>query len=279
MKQHLHEALWAGLGFLLALSAPALAADKPGEVLQLFNGKDLTNFYTYLGPPAQGEKPLGKNHDPDKVFTVKDGQLRISGQAFGGLVTQKEYGNYHLIVEYAWGQDTWPPRKDRARNSGILLHCTGAEGEVEDYWMKSIECQVLEGATGDLLLVGGKTKPSLTVTAVPQVVGEGNNLHKEYFYKPGAPPVPFITGRINWSGKDLHWKDVKGFRGQEDAEVPVGEWNRLECICDGPQITILLNGKTVNAGTQCSLTRGKIMIESEGAEIFLRRIELQLLKK
>src|SRR5436305_1067120 len=65
---------------LLAPLALLPAADgKDDATVHLFNGKDLTHFYTFLGAPAKGEKPRGKNNDPDKVFSVHDGVLRISG--------------------------------------------------------------------------------------------------------------------------------------------------------------------------------------------------------
>ena len=41
----------------------------------------------------------------------------------------------------------------------------------------------------------------------------------------------------------------------------------------------MLNGKVVNKGIACSHTKGKILFQSEGAEVFFRRIELQPLKK
>ena len=71
----------------------------------------------------------------------------------------------------------------------------------------------------------------------------------------------------------------QGFRGKEDVEKPVGEWNTLECICDGDKITNILNGKVVNAGTKASHTKGKILFQSEGAEVFFRKIDLKPLKK
>ena len=40
-------------------------------------------------------------------------------------------------------------------------------------------------------------------------------------------------------------------------ENPAGEWNTLECVCDGDKITNILNGKVVNVGTKSSLTRGQ----------------------
>src|SRR5439155_16317199 len=88
--------------------------------------------------------------------------IHISGQEYGGLATRGNFGDYHLITEWKWGEKTWVPRKDRARDSGILLHCIGPDGAAGGQWMESIECQIIEGGCGDLLMVGGRGKPSLT---------------------------------------------------------------------------------------------------------------------
>src|SRR3954452_17943010 len=110
---------WAGvIVAALAVSclswpAPEAGAEPVTRPVQLFNGKDLTNFYTYL-------RKHGKNNDPEKVFNVVDGMIRVSGQIYGAFITEKEYENYHLIVEFKWGEKTWPPREKAARDSGIL---------------------------------------------------------------------------------------------------------------------------------------------------------------
>src|SRR5216684_3593750 len=106
------------------LSARAKPVTKP---IKLFNGKDLANFYTYL-------RGHGKNKDPENVFTVKDGAIRVSGEIFGCFTTQKEYENYHLVVEFKWGTQTWKPREKRAMDSGILLHCVGEDGAAGGVW-------------------------------------------------------------------------------------------------------------------------------------------------
>ncbi|MBY0525641.1 MAG: DUF1080 domain-containing protein [Gemmataceae bacterium] len=233
----------------------------------LFNGKDLTGFYTWLAAPAKGRQPLGKNRDPEKVFTVRDGMIHVTGRVYGYLATEKEYENYHLLVEYQWGKKTWPPREGRARNSGIFLHAVGEDGVAGAGWMESIECQLIEGGTGDLNLVKGKNQPKLTAD-----VGERGG---QYYYKPGGEPREFPPGRINWYGRSPDWKDELGYCGAGDVEKPVGEWNWLECICAGDQITVILNGKLVNRGTKSSLTKGKILLQSEGAEVFFRRVDLK----
>ncbi len=261
----------------LTFAATMAIAQPVTKPIALFNGKDLTNFYTFLGAPKKGEKPYGKNNDPEKVFTVQDGTIRVSGKVYGCFVTEKEYENYHLVVEFKWGSQTWPPREKATRDSGILLHCVGADGAASGVWLESVECQMIEGGTGDFILVKGKNTPSLTVEHEMRPTAGGKR--NEPYYKPGGEPKKFTGGRINWLHRDPQWKDVLGFRGAKDVEKPAGDWNRLECICDADKITNLLNGVAVNHGTQSSHTKGKILFQSEGAEVFFRRIELLPLKR
>src|SRR5688572_10267373 len=136
----------------------------PKTPIILFDGAkvtDLAHFYTWL--PAHGYK------DPNRVFTMVDyldggPVVRISGQDFGGLVRRQSFANYHLIVEYRWGLVTWKPRATRVRNSGILLHCQGEDGNLgKDFrspWISSIEYEIAEGITGDLLMLRGFVRGS-----------------------------------------------------------------------------------------------------------------------
>lgn len=253
------------LAAFLLFSAATLIPAAADDTIHLFNGKDLTGFYTFL-------KGQGKNNDPDKVFTVHDGMVHVSGKTFGYFITEKEYENYHLITEFKWGEKTLPPRENKARDSGILLHAVGEDGGAGGTWMESIECQMIEGGTGDFILVASKNgKPSMTAEVEKRDNGT--------YYKKGAPAIKITSGRINWYGRDPSWKDVAGYRGPQDVEKPLGEWNTLECICDGSNITIILNGTVVNAGTNASHTKGKILFQSEGAELFFRKIDLKPLKK
>lgn len=265
------------LGVLLPLSGraeapqvPSFARELPpirtGEPWLQFNGKDLTGFYTYLHDH--------KYEDPNQIFSVKDGMIRVSGEEFGGFATCGNFRDYHLIVEWKWGALTWAPRKDKARDSGILLHCVGPDGAVGGHWMESQECQIIEGGCGDLLMVGGKgdRKPSLTCEV-------RNGPDKQPYYEKGGEILTKNSGRVNWWGRDPNWKDQIGYRGPHDVEKPAGEWNRMEVICDGDTITNIVNGLVVNVGTRSSLTEGKIQFQSEGAEIFFRRIEIRPLSR
>jgi len=232
--------------------------------IKLFNGENLDGWYKFI-------KDKGRNNDPGNVFTVQDGVIRISGEEFGCITTNMGYENYKLLVEFKWGDITFAPRVEKARDSGVLLHSTGEDGGYSGIWMHSIECQLIEGGTGDLLVVGdGSEKFSLTCTVAPDKQGGS------YVYKPSGNPVTINGGRINWFGRDPQWKDVKGFRGAKDIEKPLGKWNKLECIVNGKEIFIYLNGTLVNHAIDVKPQKGRIQIQSEGAEVLFRRIDLTL---
>jgi hypothetical protein len=212
------------------------------------------------------------------VFEVKEGLIHISGKALGLLVTEEEYDNYHLLIEYQWGGKSWPPYESKARNSGLLLHCNGLDGDVNGLWMKSVRCCITEGRTGDFLLYPGEPhhRINLTVEAEEQPEPQdGGRL--VYLYKPGELLTKIAEGRIARFPSDRHWQDLVGYRGKEDLEEPLGSWNSLECVCRGDQIIVCLNGQTVNVGSKCNLKKGKIAIQSLGSEILIRRMELQSL--
>jgi hypothetical protein len=236
------------------------AAIAPSSTLVLFDGTSLDHFYTYL--------KTSQYSDPKGVFRIVDGELRISGEEWGGIATRERFRDYHLVVEWRWGGTTFEPRKNAARDSGILVHGVGPDGAAGGYWLESVEAQVIEGGSGDFILVGGRNRPSLTVET-------RTGAKNELYWQPGGNPVRRDRGRFNWYGRDPEWRDVLDFRGSRDVEKPVGEWNRSEVVCDGNRITNLINGEVVNHGTESSHTAGKIQIQSEGAEIFIRRIELR----
>jgi len=250
------------LNTLSMAAEPGAHGNAAPAAIQLFNGKDLGGWYTFI-------KDRGRDQDPLKVFTVHDGLLRISGEEFGCVTTTAEYENYRVVAEFKWGERTCAPREGKARDSGILLHSIGADGAFGGVWMHSIECQVIEGGTGDVIVVGdGSDGFSITVPTAPELV-EGCPV-----YQPGGKAVSLSTGRANWFGRDPGWKDVKGFRGKQDVEKPAAEWNRYECIAEGSRLTLILNGVVVNQCFDVRPHKGRIQIQSEGAEIFFRRVEL-----
>ena len=238
-------AVYCLLFMLVVLLGGCVSPDKKPRVTHLLKSKDLnTTFYSYL-------KEFGPENDPDHVFTLTDGMLRISGQHYGYLATREtNFANYKLVAEFRWGERTWPPRENNARDSGVLVHFAGKD----QVWPKSIEAQIIEGGTGDILVVEGAY---LTVDGVTK----GPNIAR--FDRPGRNP----------------WKDVKGFRGPHEIEKPTGQWNRMEVLCQGQDVSLKVNGHPTLSGTRASPHAGKILLQSEGAEIFFRRLDLYPLPK
>jgi hypothetical protein len=194
-------------------------------------------------------------------------------------VTEKEYENYHLGISYRWGERTWPPNSPRARQGGILLHCTGDDGAIRNHWMRSVRCGLNEGQAGSLWMIGSNPKHpiSFTVNADQRTVPVGDTTEVRFRYNPIRPLTTLTGGCVNQLAQDPDWKNVKGFRGKNTQEKPAGKWNLLECICDGGKITIRLNGTTVNEINDLTQRKGKIMVQSLGAELHIRSMTLKQL--
>jgi len=262
------SASWLGTQYLGLDSPSASAKDAksaqsgPGSV-RLFNGKDLKGLYGWLKDTHY--------KDPRKVFSVEDGVLKVSGEVNGYLATEKEYRDYHLVVEYKWGAKTYGAKT--VRNSGILLHAVGPDGN-RSPWMSSIECQVAQGCVGDFIVIRGKDSSGnevpVTLTSDTILARDGRTR-----WKKGGKPTVYSGKQFWWSKHEPGFEELIDTRGKEDVESPLGEWTRVECICSGKRITVVINGVTVNECYNVYPSAGKILLESEGFEIHFRRFELE----
>jgi hypothetical protein len=262
-----------------ATGQAAPAAITPSSVIKLFDGKSLDNFQTWLVDHHET--------DPQRVFSVVDQidgapAIRISGQVWGGLLTKQSYRDYRLVAEFRWGGATWGDRKARARDSGILLHAQGRLGNTKsDFngpWLRSVEFQIIEGGVGDILPVlgygdnGEQIRPAVTARVKKDRDGET-------VYDPNGEARAFSSGRINWWGRSEDWADTLGFRGPQDVETAGLGWTRIEAVVEKGSLKYYVNGKLVNESTDGTVQEGKIMVQSEGAEIYFRRIDLEPLAK
>ena len=138
------------------LGTSAMAQDKVidvtegGEQIVLLQNDNLDNWVVFVDPRTEPYDPKSKT---EGIFTVKDGLLEVTGERFACLTTREAYKNYHLVLEFKWGEKKWAPRADVIRDSGILMHCVGPD----KIWTTSIECQIQEGDCGDFFMVGGTT--------------------------------------------------------------------------------------------------------------------------
>lgn len=254
--------LWLAATWSAEANAQSDAGRAPEKTIHLFNGQDLDGWYTFI-------RDRGKNQDPKGVFSIQNGVLRISGEEWGCITTSEVYADYRLVMEFKWGEKTYGSRADRARDNGILFHSVGEDGGYSGTWMHSIECNIIEGGTGDFIVVGdGSDRFSITSPVAAERHGTTP------VYQAGGELVEVNRGRINWYGRDPNWKDTLGFRGPRDIEHPVGQWNKLECVVKGDSIDIYVNDILVNQAIRVRPSKGRIQVQSEGAEMFVRRLDL-----
>ncbi|MDR2862835.1 MAG: DUF1080 domain-containing protein [Puniceicoccales bacterium] len=264
----------AGFLFLAATVISGGAAEDVGEAwLPLLDAK-LSQWEPFLGVPGKGievpghtpakGKPIGLR-DPTGVFTVKsvDGEpvLHVSGEILGGLTTLKSFENYHLRLQFRWGEKRWPPRARVPRDSGILYHCVGEHGAFGNAWMRSVEYQIQENDVGDFFPLCG-SRADFPVKQVGSA----------WRYEPGAP-LKRCIGRV--------------MRGEAYHESPFGEWNTVELVVIGADSIHVLNRHVVNElrnirylenGRETPLKAGKLQLQSEYAEIEYRRVEIRPVK-
>jgi hypothetical protein len=235
------------------------------EARELFNGKDLTNWYTFL-------KGRGKNSDPQGVFAVANGVLHVNGLEMGCITTEEEFSDYRLLVEFRWtGGDHFCGKEKMAPDSGILFHSTGPDGKFHGLWMLSHEYNLILGGSGDLWTVGSKEHPEIFVEGE---AGEEKLGGRYAIYQPGGKTV-HLVGNDRLCRFDIarDWTDTKDVKPAVN-ENPIGEWNTAEVVCDGDRAEFLFNGKTVNRLTRVSPSRGRIQLQSEGCPVEFRRIAI-----
>ncbi len=184
-------------------------------------------------------KDIGTNKDPDHNFMIEDSVLHVLGKDLGYVITEKGYKDYHFKVDFKWGERRWGSRTKEKRDAGVCYNIP--KNEPDSIWPQSIECQVQEGDVGDFWLLGFSTI---------KVSGEYN--------KPSN-----------------HTRMVK----QKDAEKPNGEWNTLEIISYHGKCVHIVNGVVVNVGEDASVKEGRILLQSEFAEVYYRNVKLRPLSQ
>jgi len=253
--------------FVLSVASVLTAADPVKQKINLFDVIKSGDVDYHVNPKME------LHDDPKDIWKFVGDDFHISGRGYGYVATKKDYRDYHLVIEFKWGPKTHGARETKARDNGLLLHSYGPHGAYGGTWMASIEAQIIEGGVGDILVLSPKLEDGTELTT--SVVAEYSlDRDKEKIWTPGAPKQQVTKGRINWQHRDVDWTDTKGFRGRADKESPPGEWNRLECIAKGDTLTYYLNGAKVNECFECKPSQGKILLQTEGAEMIVRRYEL-----
>ncbi len=277
MKNSLFQTV---LMLLFAFSTFARAEKKEPGWTPLFNGKDFSGWYI-----ISGQKP--KNEDPTHLFQVHDGMVHMykdaengSKQPSGYIVTEKEFSSYHLRFQYKWGGKKFQPKENARRDAGLLYHVIGKDG----VWPKSVECQIQEGDTGDIFTVSTRVTTTVdpkTTNVVSEIftnaagVMRTNQTVRPKFMEMGDGGVVFVQGVSN---------NIR--RVIRNPENEREGWNTVEVIVRGDSATHIINGKVNNRILHLEqmvedkwvpLTKGKILLQQEGAEVFYRNIEIKML--
>lgn len=278
-KLKAHMKIWIFPVLLIFLSASTPVKENWTVLLD----KDLSRWNTYLSfrhkngyngkvpVTADGQviTPVGYNKNESNVFTVvqEKGEpvLRISGEIYGCLFTKEEFDNYHLVMKVKWGKRKDEPRLEKLKDSGIVYHSIGEAGV--DYWrawMLGQEFQVMEGHMGDYWNIASA---AIDIRAfLPE--GKMNSVANSK-----QPFLPFGSG--NPEGFCLR---------SENMESQNGDWTQLELICyqdkslhivNGTVVMVLQNSRYMENGKAIPLTKGKIQIQSEAAEVFYKDIRIR----
>jgi len=90
----------------------------------------------------------------------------------------------------------------------------------------------------------------------------------------GNGPDAFFFGETFTAGGEL--KRIDFSKKQADKRVrPAGEWNTFEVTCKGKDVSLWVNGETVNEWHDCQVPRGYVGLEAEGYRIEFRNVKLK----
>ncbi len=239
------------------------SCEKPWQ--PLFNGENLDNWDKHLGAPLNGYEDLSLTATPENVFSIVEEEgvklIRISGVVNGSLASRDTLENYHLQLVFKWGDEIFSKQ-----NSGLLYHSFGDFGAALGTWMTNIECQLMHDRLGDTYLM--------------------ENTCCETYVKPLDEGFIFAKdGEAKQFGRDF---GGQGIKKSVDAEMPLGQWNTVDLYSVGQTTVHVVNGQVtminnktgkVEKGNIIPLTSGRIQIQSEGAELFIRTVQYKPIKE
>lgn len=220
------------LSTLLILSA---CTTKQPKAESLFNGTDLTGWH--IDVPEMDNNP-----DAINPFIVRDGMLVSLGTPGGHIITNSDYENYRLEVEYRFASTPG--------NCGVLVHASTPR-VLYGMFPKSLEVQMEHKNAGDFWCIA----EDITVPNMEQYRGP----------------------KENWGVIDGKERRIR--KHTDGAEKPAGEWNNMVIECVGDEVKVWVNDTFVNFGYDCTAQKGQIALQAEGSEVEFRKIELTPISK
>jgi len=200
------------------------------ETTSLFNGKDLTGWH--IDVPMMDSIPETIN-----PFIVRNGILVSLGTPQGHIITDKEYKDFRLDVEYRFAGEPG--------NCGVLVFASTPRA-LYKMFPKSIEVQMMHENAGDFWCI-------VEDVEVDDMVA-----------RRGPKEEWGIT-----EGKKRRILNLT-----DGSEKPLGEWNHMKIECLKNEIKVWVNGDLVNHGYNATADNGQIALQAEGSEVEFRKVEL-----
>lgn len=153
---------------LFGSASCAIAANNPAqkEWIDLFNGKDLSNWTVkFSGHPA-GENVFDTFRVADGLLQVRYDKYDTFGETFGHIFSNSgPYSHYMVHVEYRFvGEQVKNGPEWALRNNGIMFHAQPvATMELNQSFPTSIEYQLLGGNGKDARSTGNLCTPGTQV--------------------------------------------------------------------------------------------------------------------
>ncbi len=174
------------------------------------------------------------------TWSVRDGLLICSGHPIGVMRTAKQYENFILHIEWR--------HMEAGGNSGVFAW---SEGTVPDgrQLPKGLEVQMLEL---EWIKINKRKDGSLQPIAY---------VHGELFGAGGLTTEP---------------DNPRGSRSKsiENRCKGQGQWNIYDVVFVDGVVKLSVNGKFVNGVSHSAVKKGYLCLESEGAEIHFRNIQI-----
>jgi hypothetical protein len=178
------------------------------------------------------------NTDPT-TWSVKDGVLICSGRPIGVMRSDKQYENFVLHIEWM--------HTEPGGNSGVFVW-SDAEPNPKSRLPGGVEVQMLELDWVKL------------------------NKREDF-----DPPIAYVHGELFGVGGVKTVPDNP--RGERSKSVlnlckPRGQWNTYTVVAVDGVIKLAVNGVFVNGVSKATRKKGYLCLESEGAEIHFRNIQI-----
>jgi hypothetical protein len=179
------------------------------------------------------------NTSPE-TWVVEDGLLVCKGNPIGVMRSEKQYENFVLHIEWR--------HMEAGGNSGVFVWSEGSVPEGRRL-PAGVEVQMLEL--------------------------DWPNQHRD---RKGNPaPIAYVHGEVWGANGPVTIPDNP--RGERSKSIEnrckgKGEWNYYDVVCVDGTIKLSVNGKFVNGISKSTVKKGYLCLESEGAEIHFRNIQI-----